>query len=96
MPSSPAANEGIKKSRWGKKKQTHGNIFIDVLAVLREERSECGGGQLIWLKRQGEVLSLTFYTLILEPGSCTDGIAEPRLWIRVCFGFVVSLTPTNK
>lgn len=90
MPPSPADNEGIKKSQWGNKKP-HGNIFIDVLALLKEERSMCGGGEFIWLKRQGEVFSLTFYTLILESGSCNDGIVEPRLWIGIYFGFMLPL-----
>lgn len=34
-------------------KEPHGNICIDVLALLREERSVCG---IIWGERQGEVL----------------------------------------
>lgn len=53
VPSSPAANEGIKKSQWEKKK--NGNIFLDVLAVLREERSVWRWGDYLAEKTGGGV-----------------------------------------
>lgn len=43
-------------------------------------------------KKTGRGALLTFHTQLLEPGSHSDRIVKPRFWIRIYFGFMVSLS----
>lgn len=62
-PFAPATYEMIKESWW---ENMNGNICIDIAALLKENSSMCGGGRFVQLRRQGEVHSVVFYTLILR------------------------------
>lgn len=60
--SAPVTYEIMKKSWWEKK--PNGNLFIDILALLKGKISVRGGGQFLRLERQGEMLLIAFFRLI--------------------------------